>query len=201
MQYFILYLGGSTPASPDNYTPKMAQIWQNHESSQALSLILWSVSNQGLQCICYLLLTWLEKAMAPHSSALAWKIPWMEEPGRLQSMGSLRDFTFPFYFHALEKEMATHSCILAWTIPGTVEPGGLPSMGSHRVGHWSNLAAVAHMVWFSGFPGVSVVKDLPARQEMQIQSLSWEDTLEKAMATHCSILAWKIPCTQEPGGL
>jgi len=32
----------------------------------------------------------LEKAMAPHSSALAWKIPWMEEPGRLQSMGSLR---------------------------------------------------------------------------------------------------------------
>ena len=33
---------------------------------------------------------WLEKAMAPHSSTLAWKIPWMEEPGRLQSMGSLR---------------------------------------------------------------------------------------------------------------
>jgi len=33
---------------------------------------------------------WKEKAMAPHSSTLAWKIPWMEEPGRLQSMGSLR---------------------------------------------------------------------------------------------------------------
>jgi len=33
---------------------------------------------------------YLEKAMAPHSSTLAWKIPWMEEPGRLQSMGSLR---------------------------------------------------------------------------------------------------------------
>ena len=33
---------------------------------------------------------WIEKAMAPHSSTLAWKIPWMEEPGRLQSMGSLR---------------------------------------------------------------------------------------------------------------
>ena len=46
-----------------------------------------------------------------------------------------------------------------------------------------------------------MVKDLPARQEMQIQSLSWEDTLEKSMATHCSILAWKIPWTQEPGGL
>ena len=79
-----------------------------------------------------------EKAMAPHSSTLAWKIPWMEEPGRLQSMGSLRvghDFPFTFHFHALEKEMATHSSVLAWRIPGMGEPGGLPSMGSHRVGH------------------------------------------------------------------
>ena len=78
--------------------------------------------------------------MAPHSSTLAWKIPWMEEPGGLQSMGSLRvrhvsDFTFPFPFHALEKEMATHSSVLAWRVPGMGEPGGLPSMGPHRVGH------------------------------------------------------------------
>ena len=80
--------------------------------------------------------------MAPHSSTLAWKIPWTEEPGRLQSMGSpargwtrLSDFTFTFHFHALEMEMATHSSVLAWRIPGTAEPGGLPSMGSHRVGH------------------------------------------------------------------
>ena len=90
----------------------------------------------------------MEKAMAPHSSTLAWKIPWMEEPSRLQSMGSLSrirlsDFTFTFHFHALEKEMATHCSVLAWRIPGTGEPGGLPSMGSHRVGHnWSDLAAV-----------------------------------------------------------
>ena len=81
-----------------------------------------------------------EKAIAPHSSTLAWKIPWMEEPGRLQSMRSLRvgqlsDFTFTFHFHALEKEMATHSSVLAWKIPGTGEPDGLPSMGSHKVGH------------------------------------------------------------------
>ena len=76
--------------------------------------------------------------MAPHSSTLAWKIPWMEEPGRLQSMVSLRvgnDFTFTFHFHALDKEMATHSSVLAWRIPGMGEPGGLLSMGSHRVGH------------------------------------------------------------------
>ena len=90
-----------------------------------------------------------EKAMAPHYSTIAWKIPWMEEPGRLQYMGSLSrtrlsDFTFTFHFHALEKEMATHSSVLAWRIPGTGEPGGLLSMGSHRVGHdWSDAAAAA----------------------------------------------------------
>ena len=81
----------------------------------------------------------MEKAMAAHSSTLAWKIPWAEEPGRLQSMGlrrvGLSDFTFTFHFHALEKEMATHSRVLAWRIPGTGEPARLPSMGSHRVRH------------------------------------------------------------------
>ena len=79
--------------------------------------------------------------MPPHSYTLAWKIPWLEEPGRLQSMGSqrvghlLRDFMFTFHFHALEKEMATHSSVLAWRIAETAEPGGLPSVGSQRVGH------------------------------------------------------------------
>ena len=74
--------------------------------------------------------------MAPHSGTFAWKIPWMEEPGRLQSMGSLEsDTTERLHFHALEKEMAAHSSVLAWRIPGTGKPGGLPSMGSHRVGH------------------------------------------------------------------
>ena len=79
--------------------------------------------------------------MAPHSSTLAWKIPWTEGPGGLQSMGSLgnwtrlSDFTLFFHFHALEKEMATHSSVLAWRIPGTGEPGGLASMRSHRVRH------------------------------------------------------------------
>ena len=72
--------------------------------------------------------------MATHSSTLAWKIPWAEEPGRLhgvtKSRTRLSDFTFTFHFHALEKEMATHSSILAWRIPGTEEPSGLPSMGS-----------------------------------------------------------------------
>ena len=46
-----------------------------------------------------------------------------------------------------------------------------------------------------------VVKDLPAMQETQIQSLSWEDPLEEGMATHSSILAWRIPWSEEPGTL
>ena len=76
--------------------------------------------------------------MATHTSILAWKISQTEEPGRLQSMGSLSrtrlsDFTFTSHFHALEKEMATHSSVLAWRIPGMGEPGGLLSMRSHRV--------------------------------------------------------------------
>ena len=51
------------------------------------------------------------------------------------------------------------------------------------------------------FPGGSVVKNLPAKQEAQVQSLAREDPLEEKMATHCSILAWKIPWTEEPGRL
>jgi len=95
-------------------------------------------------------------AMATHSSTLSWKIPWMEEPGRLQSVGStksrtqLSNFTFTFHFHALERGMATHSSVLAWRIPGMGEPGGLLSMGSHRLGHdWSDLA-VAAAYWQRG---------------------------------------------------
>ena len=86
--------------------------------------------------------------MAPHSSTLAWKIPWMEEPGRLQSMGSLRVEHNWLHFHF------SLSCIgegngnplqcSCLENPGMGEPGGLPSMGSHRVGHdWSDLAAAA----------------------------------------------------------
>ena len=45
------------------------------------------------------------------------------------------------------------------------------------------------------------VKNLTAMQENQVQSLGWEDPLEKGMATHSSSLAWRIPWTEEPGGL
>ena len=105
-----------------------------------------------LQCNIHI----LEKAMAPHSSTLAWKIPWMEEPGWAAVHGVakswtwLSDFPFTFHFHALEKEMTTHSSVLAWRVPGMGEPGGLPSLGSHIVGHdWSDLASSNTYLTFS----------------------------------------------------
>ena len=90
--------------------------------------------------------------------------------------------------------MATHSSVLAWRIPGTGEPGGLPSMGLHRVGHdWSDFAAA--VLSYEGFPGGASGKE-PAcqcrRQEMWVQSLSGDYPLEEGMATHSSILAWRI---------
>ena len=85
--------------------------------------------------------------MATHSSTLAWRIPWTEEPGGLLSHRVGHNWSNLVCTHALEKEMATHSSILAWRIQGTEKPGGLPSMGSHRVGHdWSDLAVAAACV-------------------------------------------------------
>ena len=126
---------------------------------------------------------------------LAWKIPWTEKPGRMQSKGSRRvwhDWATSlslFTFIHLEEEMATHSSVLAWRIPGMGEPGGLPSMGSHRVGHnWSDSAAA------DGKESAYYVGDLGLIPELG-------RSLEKEMANYSSILAWEIPWTEEPGGL
>ena len=53
----------------------------------------------------------------------------------------------------------------------------------------------------TGFPGGSAVKNLAAAQEKQVQSLGQEDPLKEGMATHFSILPWRIPWTEEPGGI
>ena len=85
--------------------------------------------------------------MAPHSSTLAWKIPWMEEPGRLQSIGSLRvqyDWATSLSLSCIGEGNGNPLQCSCLENPRTGEPGGLPSMGSHRVGHdWSDLAAAA----------------------------------------------------------
>ena len=81
-----------------------------------------------------------EKAMAPHSSTLAWKIPWMEGPGGLQSMGSLEmDMTERLHFHfSLSCTGEGNGNPLQCSCLENPREGGawwLPSMGSHRVGH------------------------------------------------------------------
>ena len=89
-----------------------------------------------------------EQAMAPHSSTLAWRIPWTEEPGRLQSMGSLRvghdwvtSLSLFTFMHWRRK----------WQPTPVFLPGGLLSMGLHRIGHnWSKLAAAA-AAWLKGW--------------------------------------------------
>ena len=120
---------------------------------------------------------YLEKATAPHSSTLAWKIPWMEEPGRLRSTGSLRvghdwatSLSLLTFMHWRRKWQPT-PVFLPGESQGRGEPGGLLSMISHRVGHdSSDLAAAA------GYPGVFTT------------------------ASHSSILAWRIPWTVQSMG-
>ena len=116
--------------------------------SQSFHFPLSPSSRGSLLPLHFLPLRWchkhiLEKAMGTHSSTLTWKIPWMEELGRLwvrhDWMTSLSLFTFMHWWR-----MAIHSSVLAWKMPGMREPGGLLSMELHKVRHnWSDLAAAA----------------------------------------------------------
>ena len=114
-----------------------------------------------------------ENSMAPHSSTLAWKIPWTEEPGRLQSMGLQRvghDWATSLHYTYIWKWQPTPVFLPGESCGQGSLVGCLLSMGLHRVGHaWSALACI--------------------------------HALEKEMATHSSILAWRIPGTEESGGL
>ena len=93
-------------------------------------------------------------------------------------------------------------CLCSWA--RAVSSGA--AQGSSLILAHSLLTALSSLVanTGSGFPGGSVVKNPPAlqeTQEMQVQSLGWEDPLEKEMAPHSSILAWEIPWTEKPGRL
>ena len=109
--------------------------------------------------------------------------------------------------------MATHSSILAWRVLGMEEPAGLPSMGSHRVGHdWSDLAAASNgtplqysclentmdgRAWWAAVHGVP-------KSQTRLSNFTFTShfhALEKEMATHSSVFAWRIPGTVETGGL
>ena len=68
------------------------------------------------------------------------------------------------------------------------------SNSGKEVGIGRNNDEISHVM-------VQTVKNLPSLQETRVQSLGWEDPLEEGMATHCSILAWRIPWTEGSGGL
>ena len=101
---------------------------------------------------------------------------------------------------ALEKEMAIYSSTIAWKIPWTEEPGRLHvvhgvAKSRTRLSDFTSLHAPRQASLVA-----QTVKNLPAMQETWVQSLGWEDSLEKGVATHSSILAWRVPWTEEPGG-
>ena len=79
--------------------------------------------------------------------------------------------------------------------------GLVPCFSSSSVLSGSIVSFLPIFSPFSGFPVAQLVKNLAATQETWVQSLGWEDPLEKEMAPHSSILAWRIPWTEEPGGL
>ena len=158
----------------------------------------------------------LEKEKATHSSTLGWKIPWTEDRGRLQSMWSQR------VGHDRETSLSrtdkTNLCIeqrtvVAWV--GKKESTGCK--GARSVGELSRVMEIFYFLvlnsmWITPVYAfvrasqvVLVIKNLPANAgdvEMRIWlSLGGEDPLEEGMATHSSILAWRIPWTEEPGGL
>ena len=118
----------------------------------------------------------LEKEMAIHSSTLAWKTPWTEEPDRLQSMGSQRD---------------THDWATSLSL--SLKNSGAGGPASHTSGFLIRL--VRKIPWASLV--AQAVKNLPAMQKTWVRSPGWEDPLEESMAIHFSILAWRIPMDRE----
>ena len=92
--------------------------------------------------------------------------------------------------------MATHSSIITWRIPWTEVPGRLLVTGAACAGVTELLCCspdTGRPRWCSG-------EGSPAQQDTWVQFLGWDDSLKKEIATHSSILAWKIPWTEEPGG-
>ena len=134
--------------------------------------------------------------MATHSSILAWRIPWTEGPGGLQYIGSQR------IRHNWSNFARTQS-----HTPLKVAMTKLKGKG----GIWWLISKITNIVLnvphtilsvLQGFPWqLSQKRNLPAVQEIQVQSLGQKDPLEKEMANHSTIRAWKIPWAEEPGGL
>ena len=105
---------------------------------------------------------------------------WAAVHGVAKSWTRLSNFTFAFHFHALEKEMATHSSVLAWSIPGTGSLVGCRPWGCTEsdVTEATEQQQQQALIWASLV--ARMVKNLPAVQETQVQSLGGEDPLRRA---------------------
>ena len=163
----------------------------------------------------------LEKGMVTHSSTLAWTIPWTGEPGGLQSMGSQTSWTWlsdwtelnwtelsEVILH-LQFQFAFPPALITLTMTGLLLTSY--SFSTQRL-EWPFYKEMSrnerwYMHWFSIYSDSLVVQmtQNPAMQEISVWTLGQEDFLEKGIATHSSILgkfqAWRIPWTEEPGGL
>ena len=120
----------------------------------------------------------VEKAMTPHSSTLAWKIPWMEEPSRLQSMGSRR------VGHDWVTSLSLFT-FMHWRRKWQPTPVFLPGESQGRG------SLVGCRLW-------------GAQSQTRLNDFTFTfhfHALEKEMATHPSVLAWRISGTGQPGGL
>ena len=168
--------------------------------------------------------------MASHSSILAWRIPWMEEPGRLQSMKLQRvghnwatslHFISNFFFFCLaiiidsslfnvNFQINIKSTKILWDLDcGCNE---LADKFKENFFYWYRKCGIclylfihwcfyltSNILHIWGFPDASAVKNLHEMQETWVWSLRWDDPLEEELATHSSILAWKIPRAEQPG--
>ena len=148
--------------------------------------------------------------MAPHSSTLAWKIPWAEEPGRLQSMGSLR------VGHDWVTSLSLFT-FMPWRRKWQPTPVFLPGesrgqgslVGCCLWGHTeSDLTEVTQQQQqqqgpTGGFPGGTSGKEptCQCRRCRRHEFYPWVTRFPGGVATHSSIFAWKIPRTEEPGRL
>ena len=155
--------------------------------------------------------------MATHSSILAWRILWTQEPSGLQFMGSqrIRHDSATEHTH-MEAEAQDRGpcrfgffsgrrlsfCAVTWSSLCACAPGAslcptfcfLQGHQSDKIKAQTQLTPWAPLV-------AHMAKNPPLMLETWVRSLPWEDPLEKGMATHSSILAWKIPWTEEPGRL
>ena len=142
----------------------------------------------------------LEEEMATHASILAWRIPWTEEPGGLQATGLQRaghDWATE-HTHRTRQDLFCTFIQFPLFLP--------PASGSHNYDlfFYECVYLFLKYNWPMGVPSGLAVKNPPAVQEpweTWVRSLGGEVPLEEGMATHSSILAWRNPWTEEPGGL